>query len=165
MRYTRAQVVYEHSAQFSEWTLYKHRFVWGYLLLAFLVGAKPAFVAAAYTTRFGAKRKTKRLLTRRRTAYPTATAIVDLPYHLLQKASVLFWALAHWACGLPSLIIASLTAIMVTLILRRWFKTNVAIVAALVVLSSAWFVSTAHLGAPFIMVPFWTSHYTAGHYL
>lgn len=83
--------------------------------------------------------------------------VVDLPYHIVQKFSLDFFGVSPLGVRLPSLTFGGLTAVLIALILRRWFKTNVAIVAALVVLSSSWFIGTLRLGEPAIMVPFWTS--------
>lgn len=141
----------------SEWTLYRFRFGLGYLLLALVVGLNIGLQGDLLPPGMGPSEKQSVISSANLPLDQLPTSVVDLPYHLLQKGSVFLFGVSPLGVRLPSLVLGALCALMVGLILKRWFKTNVAIVAALVVLSSAWFIGTARLGAPFIMVPFWTS--------
>lgn len=141
----------------SEWTLYRFRFGLGYLLLALIVGLYIGLQGDLIPPGLGPSEKQSVIASANLQLDQLPTSVVDLPYHLMQKGSVFLFGVSPLGVRLPSLILGALSAIMVAIILRRWFKTNVALVAALVVLSSAWFIGTVRLGAPLVMVPFWTS--------
>lgn len=85
----------------------------------------------------------------------TAWAIVDLPYHLLQKASIALFGLTPLAIKLPSLILALLTGVGFLLLLRRWFKQNVAVLAAIIAVTASQFLVVAQSGTATIMLLFW----------
>lgn len=146
-----------HIRPISEWTLYKYRFGLSYLLLAILVALYIGLQSDLMPPGLGTSEKESVITSANLDLTQPPASIVDLPYHLAQKGSIQLFGVTPLGVRLPSLVFGALTAILLSLLLRRWFKTNVAIVAALVVLSSAWFISTVRLGAPFIMVPFWTS--------
>ncbi len=141
----------------SEWTLYRFRFGLSYLLLAVLVGLFIGLQSDLMPPGMGPSEKQSVIHSTSLDLTKFPTEVVDLPFHLAQMGSLQLFGVTPLGVRLPTLVIGGFTAIFIALILRRWFKPNVAIVAALVVLSSSWFISTARLGAPFIMVPFWTS--------
>lgn len=85
------------------------------------------------------------------------TDIVDLPYHALQKLSLDWLGVTPLGVRLPSLIFGALTALCMAIVLRRWFTTNVAILATVIIITSSWFLGTARLGSTAVMIPFWTS--------
>jgi 4-amino-4-deoxy-L-arabinose transferase-like glycosyltransferase len=88
---------------------------------------------------------------------PAPQQVVNLPFHALQKLSTDFLGLTPFGVRLPSLIFAALTVLALATIIKRWFKTNVAIVSTVIILTSTWFLSLARLGTPDIMIPFWTA--------
>lgn len=81
---------------------------------------------------------------------------VDLPYHLVQKASLQFFGLSPLGVRLPSLIFALSSIFMIFGLLRRWLRGNTAVVVGALIASSSWFLSVGRLGTPDIMVIFWT---------
>ena len=81
--------------------------------------------------------------------------VVDLPYHLLQKASISIFGLSLYSIKLPSIIIGVLTGFFIVLLLNRWFKSDVAIVGSILVLLSTAFLFLAGSGTPIIMIVFW----------
>ena len=81
--------------------------------------------------------------------------VANLPYRLLQKASISVFGLSLYAIKLPSIIIAGATAVLMVLLLNRWFKSNVAIIASAITALSSAFLFLAGFGAPVIMYLFW----------
>ena len=81
--------------------------------------------------------------------------IVDLPYHLLQKASIKFLGLSTYSIKLPSIIIGALLGLLLILLLNRWFKNNVACIASILTVLSSSFLFLAGSGTPLIMLVFW----------
>ena len=87
--------------------------------------------------------------------FVTKGNVIDLPYHLLQKASISIFGLTLWSVKLPSIIIGVLTALFIVLLLNRWFKSDVAIVGSILILLSTAFLFLATSGTPVIMLVFW----------
>lgn len=81
--------------------------------------------------------------------------VVDLPYHALQKASILVFGLNTYSVKLPSIVISFILGVLIILLLNRWFKNNVAIIASILTVLSAPFLYLAGSGTPLIMLVFW----------
>ena len=81
--------------------------------------------------------------------------VVDLPYTLMQKASLSLFGLNLLSIKLPSIIIAVATAFFIILLLNRWFKSDVAIIASILTTLSTAFLFLATSGTPAIMYVFW----------
>lgn len=81
--------------------------------------------------------------------------VIDLPYHFLQKASIAIFGLSAFSIKLPSIIIGILLAILLILLLNRWFKNNVALLASILSVLSVPFLYVAGSGTPMIMIIFW----------
>jgi 4-amino-4-deoxy-L-arabinose transferase-like glycosyltransferase len=141
----------------SQWTLYRLRFVIAYGLLTVLTVGLLFVFADRIPPGIGPSEQQSVVASNNVSFTQLPQNIVDIPYHALQKLSVEWLGLSPLGVRLPSLIFGLVTALFVVLLLRRWFKPNVAVTASVVVLTSAWFLSLARLGAPLIMVPFWTS--------
>ncbi len=87
---------------------------------------------------------------------PIATNVVDAPYHILQKASIHYFGLSSLALKLPSILIGAITGIGIVFMLQKWFRKNVALITALIIVTSVGFLSLARTGTPLIMTAFWT---------
>lgn len=81
--------------------------------------------------------------------------IVNLPYRLLQKLSIMFFGLSIYSVKLPSMLIGAILGLLLILLLNRWFKTNVALLASILAVLSASFLFLAGSGTPLIMLVFW----------
>lgn len=81
--------------------------------------------------------------------------IVDLPYRALQKLSILAFGLTVYSVKLPSIIIGAMLGGLLILLLNRWFKNNVALLASILAALSASFLYLAGSGTPLIMLVFW----------
>lgn len=80
--------------------------------------------------------------------------IVDLPYHLLQRASIELFGVSNISIKLPSLILALASAAGLLLLLRTWFRQNVAVITTLVVITTGQLLFIAQTGTPSIMYIF-----------
>ena len=76
--------------------------------------------------------------------------VVNLPYHLLQRASIALFGASVYAIKLPSIIIGAATAVFLVLLLNRWFKSNVAVIASAITTLSSAFLFLAGSGTPAI---------------
>lgn len=81
--------------------------------------------------------------------------VVDLPYRLFQKMSILVFGLTPYAIKLPSIIIGLLLGLLLVLLLNRWFKSNVSLLASILMILSMPFLFLAGSGTPLIMIVFW----------
>ena len=87
--------------------------------------------------------------------FVTSGNIIDLPYLLLQKASISIFGLSLYSIKLPSIVISVLAALFIVLLLNRWFKSDVAIVGSILTTLSTAFLFLAGSGTPTIMYIFW----------
>ena len=81
--------------------------------------------------------------------------LVDLPYRILQKYSITFLGLSPYAIKLPSVIVGLLLGLLLMLLLSRWFKSNVSLLASCLIVLSTPFLFLAGSGTPLIMLVFW----------
>lgn len=81
--------------------------------------------------------------------------IVNLPYHLLQKLTLSLFGLTTYGIKLPSIIFGGLLGVLFILLLNRWFKNNVAILASIIAVLSSSFLYISGSGTPLIMTLFW----------
>lgn len=81
--------------------------------------------------------------------------MVDLPYRALQKVSIMLFGLTPYAIKLPSIIVGLALGLLLILLLNRWFKSNVSLLASILVVLSTPFLFLAGNGTPLIMIVFW----------
>lgn len=81
--------------------------------------------------------------------------LVDLPYRALQKTSISLFGLTPYAIKLPSVIVGLILGLLLIVLLNRWFKNNVSLLASCLVILSTPFLFLAGSGTPLIMVVFW----------
>ncbi len=82
--------------------------------------------------------------------------VVDLPYRLLQKASISLLGLSQLAIKLPSLVLALISGIGLLFLLRSWLHTGMALIAGLIAITTGQFLILAQSGTPTIMLLFWS---------
>lgn len=81
--------------------------------------------------------------------------LINLPYRLLQKISIMLFGLSAYSIKLPSIIIGLFLGLLLILLLNRWFKSNVSLLASCLVILSTPFLFLAGSGTPLIMLVFW----------
>lgn len=140
----------------SKLFLYRYRFVIGYVLL----GA--AFIALLFIMpTFAQKGLSEAEINSATSSYYLGKNgilngdLVDLPYRLLQKLSIVIFGLSAYAIKLPSIIIGLLLGSLIILLLNRWFKSNVSLLASCLIVLSTPFLFMAGSGTPLIMLVFW----------
>ncbi|MBC7868732.1 glycosyltransferase family 39 protein [Candidatus Saccharibacteria bacterium] len=82
-------------------------------------------------------------------------AMTNLPYHLLQKASITIFGVSDFSIKLPSLILAFFSAIGLIVLLRRWFRPNIAFLASVIAVTASQFLFIAQNGTPDILSVLW----------
>lgn len=140
----------------SKLFLYRHRFVIGYLLLG-LAFIGLLFIMPTISPNGLSENEMSSVVDSSMLGQGTLSSgdITDLPYHALQNISIHFLGLNSFAIKLPSIIIGILLGLFLILLLNRWFKNNVALIASILTVLSAPFLYLAGSGTPLIMLVFW----------
>lgn len=136
--------------------LYKHRFGIGYIILATLL-MLTIFFLPMLTPDGLSEAEMQSAITSDQTSFSSVMNgnLVDLPYHLAQHYAIQFFGLNAYAIKLPSIILGVVLAVLLILLLNRWFKNNVALLASILTVLSPPFLYLAGSGTPLIMVVFW----------
>ena len=140
----------------SKMFLYRHRFGIGYFLLG-LVFAIMLVWLPTVTPNGLSEAEMASAVTSRNLNKDTILSgnIIDLPYHVLQKVSIILFGLTPYGLKIPSIIIGGFLGVLFILLLNRWFKNNVAIMASVLTVLSSSFLYIAGSGTPLIMIVFW----------
>lgn len=140
----------------SKLFLYRHRFLIGYLVLGII------YVAMLFTLPFVAMTGVSRAeMDSAVGSYvlsvdaPMSGDLVDLPYRVLQKLSIMILGLSPFAVKLPSILVGLVLGLILVLLLNRWFKNNVSLMASCLIILSTPFLFLAGSGTPLIMIVFW----------
>ena len=86
----------------------------------------------------------------------SSLATTNLPYHMLQNASLAIFGVSIISIKLTSTILAFLSIIGIVLLLRNWFKPSVGVLASLIAISTGQFIFIAQDGTPGILYLFWS---------
>jgi len=140
----------------SKTFLYKNRFIIGYVLLGVAFFA-PLFTLPLFAQTDLSRAEMDSAIIANNLNFDSVLNgnLLDLPYHLLQKVSIALFGLTPYAIKLPSIIIATPLALLIILLLNRWFKNNVSLLASFLVVLSTPFLFLAGSGTPLIMLLFW----------
>lgn len=82
--------------------------------------------------------------------------IVNLPYHLLQRGSLHLFGVTTFSIKLPSMILGLASIIGMFILLRAWFRHNVAILTTLLIITTGQFLYLSQSGTPGIVYIFWS---------
>ena len=85
----------------------------------------------------------------------SSLAITNLPFHLLQQASINLFGVTEFSIKLPSLILAFISAIGLILLLQHWFKPRIAVLASIIAITTGQFLFIAQSGTPGILYVLW----------
>ncbi len=141
---------------FSKYFLYRWRYVIGYTFIGILLAGLLLFAGLYLPGGLSTGEMTSVVRSANLSlSDPTSLAIVNLPYYALQAGIFTLFGVSLITIKLPSLILAFLTAIGLILLLRRWFKPNIAVLASLIAITTGQFLFLAQSGMPSILYLFW----------
>lgn len=83
-------------------------------------------------------------------------AIPNMPFFALQRLSIEILGSNTFAFKLPALICAFFTAIGAVLLLRRWYRPNIAVLATVIMITTGQFIYVAQSGAANITYILWS---------
>ncbi|NTW61337.1 hypothetical protein HGB24_01440 [Candidatus Saccharibacteria bacterium] len=140
----------------SELSLYKWRYHIGYGLVAIGLAAV-LFMVSLYSPGGISKQEMQSVVQSDAVNFlkVDSFAIPNLPYHLLQKASLAVFGVSIISIKLPSILLALLSAVGIMVLFRRWFSRNVGILAGLIAFTTSQFFFIAQDGTAGIMYLFW----------
>lgn len=141
---------------FSRYFLYRWRYVIGYSLIGLLLAGLLVF-AGLYLPGGLSDAETRSVVRSAAISFndPSTLAITNLPYYLLQAGIFAVFGVSIFTIKLPSLLLALASAIGFILLLRRWFKPNIAVLASLIAISTGQFLFIAQSGTPSVLYIFW----------
>lgn len=84
------------------------------------------------------------------------TTVIDLPYHILQRLSFLTFGVTIASIKLPSIVLGALTVVGVLLLIKTWFRRNIAVIVTAIAATTTQFLFLAQDGTPSIMFSFVT---------
>lgn len=141
---------------FSHYFLYRWRYVIGYTLIGLLLAGLLLF-AGLYLPGGLSQSEMNSVVRSAALSFdnPASLAIPNLPYYAFQSAIFAVFGVSTLTIKLPSLILALLTAVGFVMLLRRWFKPNIAVLASLIAITSGQFLYISQLGTPSILYVSW----------
>ncbi len=83
-------------------------------------------------------------------------AITDLPFFAAQRLSMDIFGASSFAFKLPSLICAAITGVGAVLLLRRWFRPNIAVLSTIIMITTGQFIYVAQSGTGSITYLLWS---------
>lgn len=140
----------------SKYFIYKWRYILGYTFVGLLLAGLLVFVGIFLPGGLSAAEITSTIKSSSLSfSDPTTLATSNLPYFALQSLIFMVFGISIFTIKLPSLILALLSAIGFILLLRRWFKPNIAVLASVIAITTGQFLFIAQHGAPGILYVFW----------
>lgn len=141
---------------FSKYFLYRWRYVIGYTIIGLLLAGLLLFAGLYLPGGLSAAEMSSVVNSASISlSDPSTLAIANLPYYLFQSGIFALFGVTIFSVKLPSLILALLTAVGFIILLRRWFKPNIAVLASLIAISTGQFLVIAQSGTPAILYLFW----------
>lgn len=140
----------------SSFFLYRWRYVIGYTLVGLLLAGLLVF-AGLYVPGGISEAEMRSVVTGDGISLlnPATWGVTSLPFYLFQKLIITLFGISDFTIKLPSLIIALLSAVGLILLLRRWFKPNIAVLASLIAITTGQFLFVAQNGVPGVSYIFW----------
>jgi len=140
----------------SSFILYRWRYVIGYTIVGLLLAALLVFAGLYVPGGISAAEMRSVVAGDGISLFNPATwGVTSLPFYLFQKLIITLFGISDFTIKLPSLIIALLSAIGLILLLRRWFKPNIAVLASLIAITTGQFLFVAQNGVPGVSYIFW----------
>lgn len=143
----------------TEYVLYRWRYSIGYVLVGLLV-AVLLVAAVLYVPGGLSDAEVTSATNSSRFSFTSfdPMAMIDLPYTILQNISFRLLGVTTLSIKLPSLVLGLFSLFGIILLLRQWFHTNVAVISALIVITTSQFIFSSQDGTPtimYVLLPTW----------
>ena len=145
--------------QLTEYFLYRWRYILGYAGIGFIIIAllfmAGAFVPGGLTHDEMQSVVASSNINLSLKAFDPSI-VINLPYHVLQRISIDLLGVSNISIKLPSLILGAMSAFGMLVLLRMWFRRNVAVITTILILTTGQFLFLAQSGSPSIIYAFWS---------
>ena len=144
--------------QITDYFLYRRRYILGYTTIGVLVLA--LLLLAGLFTPGGISQAEMQSTVSSNTITLSPTfdpvSIVNIPYKILQRASLVLFGLSNFSIKLPSLILGALSVLGMLILFKTWFRRNVAVISMAIVITTSVFLFMSQDGTPSIVYLFWS---------
>lgn len=145
--------------QITDYLLYRWRYIVGYGVIA-IIFVLMLVVAGVFAPGGLSQAEMQSVVTSSALGFSLSSfdagMVVNLPYHLLQRVSIELLGVTPLSVKLPSLLLGLFSGVGLLLLLRTWFRHNVAIITAIVAITTGQFLLVAQSGSPGISYIFWS---------
>lgn len=140
----------------TQYFIYRWRYILGYTLVGLLLAGMLTFAGLFVPGGISEAEKSSVVTSEALNIGDITTfAVPHVPYHLLQAASLEVFGVSEFTIKLPSLLLGLVAAVGLILLLRRWFRPNIAVLASLIAVTTGQFLFIAQSGTPSILYIFW----------
>lgn len=143
----------------TDFFIYRWRYIIGYIMV--IVSFITLLLFAGLYVPGGLSESEMRTVTASTTlslSDPQSLAIINAPFYIVQKFILEFLGVTNFSIKLLSLICAFIAGAGAVLLLRRWYRPNIAVLAAVIMITTGQFLFVAQLGTAsitYIMWPIW----------
>lgn len=144
------------TVDYSQYFIYKWRYILGYSFIALLLAGLLVFVG--FFLPGGLSEQEKISVVRSASlnlSDPATLAIANAPYYAGQALIYKLFGVSIITIKLLSLTLALISAVGFVLLLRRWFKPNIAVLTSIIAITTSQFLFIAQEGTPRILFVFW----------
>jgi hypothetical protein len=144
----------------TDYLLYRRRYIFGYLIIGTTIAC--LLLLAGLYVPGGITQAEMNTIVQSHSLTLTSLdsfdpkSVINLPYHLLQRASTELLGLTNFSIKLPSLILGALSAFGMVLLLQMWFRRNIAALTTILIITTGQFLFVAQNGTPSIVYIFWS---------
>lgn len=143
----------------TDFFIYKWRYVIGYSLVVIAFTALLLFAGLYVPGGLSpAEMKSVADSTAITISDPHSLSIVNMPYYVVQKYILEFFGVTNFSIKFFSLVCAFVTGIGAVFLLRRWYRPNIAVLTAIIMITTGQFLFVAQSGTAsiaYIMWPVW----------
>ena len=141
----------------TDFWLYRWRYLIGYTGIVIVIGIVIA-IASMYVPGALRQGEVTSALISGNLSFKSMTPemVIDLPYHILQRLSFMAFGVTTLSIKLPSIMLGVATALGIFLLVRTWFRRNVAVLTTIIATTTTQFLFLVQDGTPAIMFSFLT---------
>jgi hypothetical protein len=142
----------------TDYFIYRWRYVIGYSILGLML-TELIIIAALYIPGGLSHQEVSSAITSNALSFNTSDpgTVINLPFYLMQRISFSLFGITTLSIKLPALIFGTLSIAGMIILLRSWFRENVAILSTVLIITTSQFLFFAQSGTPSIMYVFWST--------
>jgi hypothetical protein len=143
--------------QITDYQLYRWRYILGYAAIGFaFIGL--LIIAGIFAPGGLSLPEMKSVVTSQALSISSFEphSMINAPYQILQRISLELFGVSNFSIKLPSLLLGAVAGFGILVLLRTWFRRNVAIITAILVVTTGQFLFVAQNGTASIVYIFWS---------